>query len=119
MTRKQKLRYWKKILSCQTQSGKSLCGFCRDEKINYKTALHWRDLIDIMSKDEISAPVKIFELPSAAPPQKDISEVPGALNPDAGIKLQFGNGIRLKFPEEFDRDIFWRIMTLLREAKSC
>lgn len=119
MTRKQKLGHWKKILSRQTQSGKSLCGFCRDEKINYKTALRWRDVIDVMSGNEISAPVKIFELPPAAPPQKNISEVHGALNPDAGIKLQFGNGIRLEFPEEFDRDIFWRIMALLREAKSC
>ncbi len=127
MTRKQKIVRWEKILKRQVASGKSLSGFCRDEQINYKTALRWRDVIDATASSSSECPqVNFIEIPQAV-----ASHVPAGRparwrhsrskskssnqSSSSLLELEFPGRLILKIPPGFDPKTFSQVVELLRE----
>ncbi len=122
MTRKQSIKHWRKILSRQEASKYSLPEFCRNENLNYKTALKYRHIIDAMSFSEKRDPKSEWKQDKSIPAVNFLElPSPGASNEESpeGIRLELDNGVKLELPSGFDRGRFVQIVQLLCEDAAC
>lgn len=99
----QNMTYWKKMLTRHDKSGLSLKKFCEEQKLNYKTALKYRHLIDA---EKQTKKLNFIELPSTAP---------AITSSGARNKFELDNGVSLTLPNGFCRQKFLKIISSLCE----
>jgi hypothetical protein len=108
MTRDETRAKWSALVSEQASSGKSAVAWCRERQVDYAAFLRWKRRFAEPAVETTGGFVELVGIGFSEPVL--VSPLPSAL------ALDFGHGLRLELPPDFDAGTLRRAVSVLREA---